>query len=241
MNQENQVGFFRRYFIACFQPGKYKLLLEKKTGSHVIYMILLVAFLLIVDTLIPFGAWMTSVGGFRNLFLNRLPAFTLEDGTFDYDGIRAAINENTKLVEIQRSKGYLTRPTFSVEQIGELISFIKGIKSDVICMVDNCYGEFVERLEPSDVGADLVVGSLIKNPGGGLAPIGGYIAGKEEYVDMKKAGIVDPTKVSRSALQNAVSIASMILTTESLVTDKKEPKECSCGGHDNAGDMGGMY
>ena len=81
MNQENQVGFFRRYFIACFQPGKYKLLLEKKTGSHVIYMILLVAFLLIVDTLIPFGAWMTSVGGFRNLFLNRLPAFTLEDGT----------------------------------------------------------------------------------------------------------------------------------------------------------------
>ena len=85
MNQENQVGFFRRYFIACFQPGKYKLLLEKKTGSHVIYMILLVAFLLIVDTLIPFGAWMTSVGGFRNLFLNRLPAFTLEDGTFEIE------------------------------------------------------------------------------------------------------------------------------------------------------------
>ena len=107
----------------------------------------------------------------------------LEDGTFDYEGIRAAINEKTRLVEIQRSKGYLTRPTFSVAQIGELISFIKGIKPDVICMVDNCYGEFVERLEPSDVGADLVVGSLIKNPGGGLAPIGGYIAGKEEYVE----------------------------------------------------------
>ena len=107
----------------------------------------------------------------------------LEDGTFDYEGIRAAINEKTRMVEIQRSKGYLTRPTFSVEQIGELISFIKGIKPDVICMVDNCYGEFVERLEPSDVGADLVVGSLIKNPGGGLAPIGGYIAGKEGYVE----------------------------------------------------------
>ena len=107
----------------------------------------------------------------------------LEDGTFDYDGIRAAINEKTKLVEIQRSKGYLTRPTFSVAQIGELISFIKGIKPDVICMVDNCYGEFVERLEPSDVGADLVVGSLIKNPGGGLAPIGGYIVGKKECID----------------------------------------------------------
>ena len=107
----------------------------------------------------------------------------LEDGSFDYEGIRQAINEKTKMVEIQRSKGYLTRPTFSVSQIGELIAFIKGIKPDVICMVDNCYGEFVEKIEPSDVGADLIVGSLIKNPGGGLAPIGGYIAGKQEYVD----------------------------------------------------------
>ena len=107
----------------------------------------------------------------------------LEDGSFDYDAIAAAICDKTRLVEIQRSKGYLTRPTFSVKQIGELISFIKGIKPDVICMVDNCYGEFVETIEPSDVGADLVVGSLIKNPGGGLAPIGGYIAGKKEYVD----------------------------------------------------------
>lgn len=107
----------------------------------------------------------------------------LADGSFDYDAIRAAINERTRLVEIQRSKGYLTRPTFSVAQIGELIAFIKSIKPDVICMVDNCYGEFVEEQEPSEVGADLIVGSLIKNPGGGLAPIGGYIAGKQEYVD----------------------------------------------------------
>ena len=106
----------------------------------------------------------------------------LEDGSFDYEGIRNAITDKTKMVEIQRSKGYLTRPTFSVSQIGELISFIKGIKPDIICMVDNCYGEFVEKIEPSDVGADLIVGSLIKNPGGGLAPIGGYIAGKKEYV-----------------------------------------------------------
>ena len=106
-----------------------------------------------------------------------------EDGTFDYDAIRKAIHEKTKLVEIQRSKGYQTRPSFSVKQIGELISFIKGIKPDVICMVDNCYGEFVETLEPSDVGADMVVGSLIKNPGGGLAPIGGYIAGTKECVE----------------------------------------------------------
>ena len=107
----------------------------------------------------------------------------LENGTFDYDGIRAAINDKTKLVTIQRSKGYATRPTFSVTQIGELIAFVKAIKPDLICMVDNCYGEFVETIEPSDVGADMVVGSLIKNPGGGLAPIGGYICGTQKCVD----------------------------------------------------------
>ena len=106
-----------------------------------------------------------------------------EDGTFDYDAIRAAINEKTKLVEIQRSKGYQTRPTLSVERIGELISFIKSIKPDVICMVDNCYGEFIEEIEPSDVGADMTVGSLIKNPGGGLAPIGGYICGTAACIE----------------------------------------------------------
>ena len=107
----------------------------------------------------------------------------LEDGYFDYPAIEKALNERTKVVAIQRSKGYQTRPSYSVEKIGELIAFIKERKPDVICMVDNCYGEFVEELEPSDVGADLIVGSLIKNPGGGLAPIGGYIAGKKEYVD----------------------------------------------------------
>ena len=107
----------------------------------------------------------------------------LSDGTFDYENIRKAINEKTKLVTIQRSKGYDSRPSFTVKQIGELISFIKGIKPEVICMVDNCYGEFVETIEPSDVGADMVVGSLIKNPGGGLAPCGGYIAGTVECVE----------------------------------------------------------
>ena len=107
----------------------------------------------------------------------------LEDGTFDYENIRKAINEKTKLVTIQRSKGYDSRPSFTVTQIGELIKFIKGIKPEVICMVDNCYGEFVETIEPSDVGADMVVGSLIKNPGGGLAPCGGYIAGIAECVE----------------------------------------------------------
>ena len=108
----------------------------------------------------------------------------LEDGTFDYDSIRKAINEKTRLVEIQRSKGYQTRPSFSVKQIGELISFVKSIKPDVICMVDNCYGEFVERIEPTQVGADMCVGSLIKNPGGGLAPTGGYIAGRKALVEL---------------------------------------------------------
>ncbi len=116
----------------------------------------------------------------------------LPDGSFDYDGIKKAINERTKLVTIQRSKGYASRPTLSVERIGELISFIKGIKSDCICMVDNCYGEFVERIEPSEVGADMVVGSLIKNPGGGLAPCGGYIAGKKEYIEQAAFRLSSP-------------------------------------------------
>ena len=107
----------------------------------------------------------------------------LSDGTFDYEGIRKAINEKTKLITIQRSKGYATRPTFSVTQIGELIAFCKSIKPNVIVMVDNCYGEFVETIEPSDVGADMIVGSLIKNPGGGLASSGGYIAGTKKCID----------------------------------------------------------
>ena len=106
-----------------------------------------------------------------------------EDGTFDYEAIRAAITDKTKMAEIQRSKGYKTRPSFSVEQIGELIKFIKSIKPDIICMVDNCYGEFTQIIEPTHVGADMAVGSLIKNPGGGLAPIGGYICGTQECID----------------------------------------------------------
>ena len=116
----------------------------------------------------------------------------LPDGGFDYEGIKNAINERTKLVTIQRSKGYASRPTLSVERIGELISFIKSIKPDVICMVDNCYGEFVERIEPSEVGADMIVGSLIKNPGGGLAPCGGYIAGKKECVEQAAYRLSSP-------------------------------------------------
>lgn len=116
----------------------------------------------------------------------------LADGSFDFENIKKAINNKTKLVTIQRSKGYQTRPTLSVDRIGELIAFIKSIKPDVICMVDNCYGEFVEEREPIEVGADMIVGSLIKNPGGGLAPIGGYIAGKKECVENAAYRLTSP-------------------------------------------------
>ena len=116
----------------------------------------------------------------------------LPDGSFDFENIKKAINDRTKLVTIQRSKGYATRPTLSVTRIGELISFIKNIKPDVICMVDNCYGEFVEEKEPLEVGADMIVGSLITNPGGGLAPIGGYIVGKKECVENAAYRLTSP-------------------------------------------------
>ena len=116
----------------------------------------------------------------------------LEDGTFDYPNIEKALNDKTKLVTIQRSKGYQTRPSFSVTQIGELIAFIKERRPDVTVMVDNCYGEFTEAIEPSDVGADMIVGSLIKNPGGGLAPIGGYIAGKKECIENAAYRLTSP-------------------------------------------------
>lgn len=135
------------------------------------------------DTLEEVIGLRKSNGSLREYGITYRQVDLLPDGSFDFEGIREAINDRTKLVTIQRSKGYATRPTLSVARIGELISFVKSIKPDVICMVDNCYGEFVETIEPSDVGADMVVGSLIKNPGGGLAPIGGYIAGTKECVE----------------------------------------------------------
>ena len=116
----------------------------------------------------------------------------LADGSFDWEGIEKALNDKTRMVTIQRSKGYASRPTLSVERIGQLISFIKERKPDVLCMVDNCYGEFVELTEPSQVGADLVVGSLIKNPGGGLAPIGGYLCGTKECIDRAAYRLTSP-------------------------------------------------
>ncbi len=173
----------------------------------------------------------------------------LEDGTFDYASIEKAITPKTKMVTIQRSKGYLTRPSFSVKQIGELITFIKNIRSDIICMVDNCYGEFVDTIEPTDVGADLMVGSLIKNPGGGLAPIGGYIVGKEEYVENASYRMTSPglgkevgatlgvngsffqgfflaPTVTRSALKSAIFAANVYEKLGfAVVPDGREPRQ----------------
>lgn len=133
-----------------------------------------------------------SKGSLKEYGISYSQVDLLPDGSFDYDNIRKAINDKTKLVTIQRSKGYQTRPSFSVESIGELIKFVKEIKPEVTVMVDNCYGEFVETIEPSDVGADMIVGSLIKNPGGGLAPIGGYIAGKKECVENAAFRLTSP-------------------------------------------------
>ncbi len=124
-----------------------------------------------------------SAGSLKEYGVTYRQVDLLPDGTFDFENIKKAINEKTKLMTIQRSKGYATRPSFSVDQIGELIAFAKQIKPDLICMVDNCYGEFVETKEPTEVGADMAVGSLIKNPGGGLAPIGGYIVGRKDCID----------------------------------------------------------
>ena len=124
-----------------------------------------------------------SVGSLKEYGVTYAQVDLLPDGGFDYDGIRKAINEKTKLITIQRSKGYATRPSFGAAEIGKLIAFCKQCKPDVLCMVDNCYGELVETIEPTDVGADMVVGSLIKNLGGGLAPTGGYIVGKKECID----------------------------------------------------------
>ena len=189
-----------------------------------------------------------SKGSLKEYGISYSQVDLLPDGSFDYDGIRAAIHEKTKLVTIQRSIGYEPRKTLSVERIGELISFIKSCKADVLCMVDNCYGEFVERIEPVEVGADMVVGSLIKNPGGGLAPIGGYIVGKKECVENAAYRLTSPglgkevgaslgvlpafyqglflaPTVTASALKGAVFAANIFETLGfSVVPDAKEDR-----------------
>ncbi|MCR4798427.1 MAG: methionine gamma-lyase family protein [Lachnospiraceae bacterium] len=133
-----------------------------------------------------------SMGSLAEYGISYRQVDLLPDGSFDLPGIRQAINEKTKMVTIQRSKGYAMRPSLSVDRIGELIAYIRSVKEDVIIMVDNCYGEFVEEREPLEVGADMIVGSLIKNPGGGLAPTGGYIVGKKECVENAAHRLTSP-------------------------------------------------
>lgn len=133
-----------------------------------------------------------SMGSLKEYDISYSQVDLFSDGSFDYESIKKAINHKTKMVTIQRSKGYQTRPSLSIDRLGQLISFVKECKPDVICMVDNCYGEFTEMQEPSDVGADLVVGSLIKNPGGGLAPVGGYLAGKRECIENAAYRLTSP-------------------------------------------------
>lgn len=133
-----------------------------------------------------------STGSLKEYGINYKQVDLLPDGSFDFERIKKAMNEKTKMVTIQRSKGYQTRPTLSIDQLGQLISFIKECSPNVICMVDNCYGEFTETREPSDVGADLVVGSLIKNPGGGLAPVGGYLAGTKKCIENAAYRLTSP-------------------------------------------------
>lgn len=133
-----------------------------------------------------------SSGSLQEFGITYAEAALTNDGRLDYQAIKQSIQEKTRMVTIQRSRGYSERPTLSVEEIGKLISFLKSIKPDLICMVDNCYGEFTELEEPSQAGADLVVGSLIKNPGGGLAPCGGYIAGKKELVEQAAFALTSP-------------------------------------------------
>lgn len=144
------------------------------------------------DTLEKVIGIVPSTGSFAEFDISYKQVELLPDGGFDYENIKKAINKKTKAVTIQRSKGYDFRPTLSTEKIGELIKFIKEINPDIICFVDNCYGEFVEEIEPTDVGADLMAGSLIKNPGGGLALLGGYIVGKKDLVKLCAIRLTSP-------------------------------------------------
>jgi len=182
-----------RVYAACFGAERALVRPQITCGTHALALALGANLLPGDELLSPVGApydtleevigIRPSVGSLAEYGVTYRQADLKSDGTFDYDAIRAAINEKTKLVTIQRSKGYATRPSFSVEEIGNLIAFCKQCKPDVICMVDNCYGEFVESREPTEVGADLMVGSLIKNPGGGLAPTGGYVCGRADLVE----------------------------------------------------------
>ena len=182
-----------RVYADCFHADSALVRPQITCGTHALYLALSANLLPGDELLSPVGApydTLEEVIGIRpspvslaEYGVTYRQVDLLPDGSFDYDAIRAAINGKTKLITIQRSKGYATRPSFSVAQLGELISFCRTCKPDVICMVDNCYGEFTEVLDPTDVGADMIVGSLIKNPGGGLASTGGYVCGRKDLIE----------------------------------------------------------
>ena len=182
-----------RVYADCFHADSALVRPQITCGTHALYLALSANLLPGDELLSPVGApydTLEEVIGIRpspvslaEYGVTYRQVDLLPDGSFDYDAIRAAINGKTKLITIQRSKGYATRPSFSVAQLGELISFCKTCKPDVICMVDNCYGEFTEVLDPTDVGADMIVGSLIKHPGGGLASTGGYVCGRKDLIE----------------------------------------------------------
>lgn len=182
-----------RVYAACFNTEDALVRLQITCGTHALALALSANLLPGDELLSPVGCpydtlqgvigIRSSPGSLAEYGVTYRQVDLLPDGGFDWDGIKNAINEKTKMVTIQRSKGYQTRESFSVEKIAKIIKFVKEIKPDIICMVDNCYGEFVERMEPSDFGADMIVGSLIKNLGGGLAPSGGYICGTRECIE----------------------------------------------------------
>ncbi|MBE6989576.1 MAG: hypothetical protein E7426_02375 [Ruminococcaceae bacterium] len=182
-----------RVYADCFGAESALVRPQITCGTHALYLALSANLLPGDELLSPVGApydtleevigIRPSAGSLAEYGVTYRQVDLLPDGSFDYDGIRAAIHERTRLITIQRSKGYALRPSFSVAEIGELISFCKSCKPDVICLVDNCYGEFTETVDPTDAGADLMAGSLIKNPGGGLAPTGGYVCGRADLVD----------------------------------------------------------
>jgi cystathionine beta-lyase family protein involved in aluminum resistance len=192
-NDDDGRETLERVYADCFHAESALVRPQITCGTHALYLALSANLLPGDELLSPVGApydTLEEVIGIRPSPLSLAEygvsyrqVDLLADGGFDYDGIRAAINEKTKLITIQRSKGYATRPSFSVARLGQLIAFCKSCKPDVICMVDNCYGEFTETLDPTDAGADMIVGSLIKNPGGGLASTGGYVCGRKDLID----------------------------------------------------------
>lgn len=134
-----------------------------------------------------------GAGSLKDFGVDYQQADLLPDGSIDYDRLRELLkNERVRLVELQRSRGYDWRPSFTVAQIGEACGFIHALRPDVCVMVDNCYGEFTEEKEPGHVGADLMAGSMIKNPGGGLAPTGGYVAGRRDLVERVACRLTSP-------------------------------------------------